>query len=102
VAQFGEEVVGYALIGRCRSGPGGEVQELYMRPDCQGLGFGARLFTAARAEFRARDMAPLTVWCLADNSLGMGFYRAVGGRETGRVRERVGGVELEKLRFTWT
>ena len=65
-----EEVVGYALIGRCRGGPGGEIQELYIRPDCQGLGFGSRLFAGARAELRARGIAPLTVWCLAANRIG--------------------------------
>jgi ribosomal protein S18 acetylase RimI-like enzyme len=101
VATLGGEVVGYALIGQCRGGPGGEIQELYVRPDCQGLGFGARLFEAARAEFRARGLAPLTVWCLAGNALGVGFYRAVGGRETARACDSVAGARLEKLCFTW-
>jgi GNAT superfamily N-acetyltransferase len=101
VATLGEDVVGYALLGRCRSGPGGEIQELYVRPDCQGLGFGGRLFAAARAELRARGVAPLTVWCLTANRLGLGFYRALGGRETARARDTVAGARLEKLRFTW-
>ena len=95
--------VGYALLGRCRGGPGGEIQELYVRPDCQGLGFGARLFEAARGRARARrGVAPLTVWCLEDNRLGLGFYRALGGRETGRALDRIGGAQLGKLRFTWS
>jgi GNAT superfamily N-acetyltransferase len=101
LAVLGDEVVGYALIGRCRSGPGGEIQELYVRPDCQGLGFGRQLFAAARAEFRMRGLVPLTVWCLAANLIGLAFYRALGGRETDRIRERVAGAPLEKLRFTW-
>jgi len=102
VAEFGADVVGYALLGRCRSGPGGEVQELYLRPECQGLGFGRRLFAAARAELRARGIAPLTVWCLAGNRIGTAFYRALGGEVTARARDRIAGAELEKLRFTWT
>jgi ribosomal protein S18 acetylase RimI-like enzyme len=101
VIEFGDELAGYALIGRCRGGPGGEIQELYVRPEFTGLGFGRKLFEAARAEFRARAIAPLTIWCLAANTLGCGFYRSMGGRETGRSRERIGGADLEKLRFSW-
>lgn len=101
IISLGEEVVGYALIGRCRGGPGGEIQELYIRPDCQGLGFGSRLFAGARAELRARGIVPLTVWCLAANRVGTAFYRALGGRVTGRASDRIAGAELEKLRFTW-
>lgn len=101
VISLGAELVGYALVGRCRSGPGGEIQELYIRPDCQGLGFGSRLFAGARAELRARGVAPLTVWCLAANGIGTAFYRALGGRVTDRARDRVAGADLEKLRFTW-
>ncbi|MBP7241711.1 GNAT family N-acetyltransferase [Amaricoccus sp.] len=102
VAVFGGDIVGYALFGRCRSGPGGEIQELYVRPECHGNGFGSRLFAAARAELDSRGAVPLTVWCLAGNLVGLDFYRALGGRETGRAREHVAGAVLEKLRFTWT
>lgn len=101
VIQLGDEVIGYALIGRCRSGPGAEVQELYVRPDCQGLGFGRRLFAAARAALASRGMAPLTVWCLSANRIGAAFYRALGGEVTAHARERVAGADMEKLRFTW-
>ncbi len=101
LAVFGPEIVGYALVGPCRGGPGAEIQEIYVRPDCQGLGFGSRLFEAARAEFRARGMAPLTVWCLAGNRIGLGFYRALGGREIARSSEPVAGARLDKLRFAW-
>lgn len=95
------EVAGYALIGRSRDVGGGEIRELYVRPDCQGLGFGGRLFAAARAEFRDRGIAPLHVWCLAANRIGTAFYLSRGGRVTGRARDRVAGADLEKLRFTW-
>ncbi|MBP7001670.1 GNAT family N-acetyltransferase [Amaricoccus sp.] len=101
VAALGEDVVGYALVGRCRSGPGGEIQELYVRPECQGIGFGSQLFAAARAELDGRGVVPLTVWCLAGNLVGLAFYRALGGRETGSAVESVAGARLEKRRFTW-
>lgn len=102
VVAFDDTLAGYALLGRRRDGPGGEIQELYVRPDAQGLGFGSALFAAARAELDARAIAPLSVWCLAANRIGCAFYRARGGREAGRARDGVGGRELEKIRFTWT
>lgn len=98
----GEGLTGYALMGRCRGGRGGEIQELYVRPAWQGLGFGGRLFDAARAELAARGLKPLTVWCLAENRIGCAFYRAQGGQETGRAVDRVAGALLEKRRFNWS
>ncbi len=101
VATLGDDVVGYALAGRCRAGPGGEVQEIYVRPDCQGAGFGARLFEASRRELKLRGMTAITVWCLAENTIGLGFYRALGGRESGRSIQNVAGARLQKVRFIW-
>lgn len=101
VVEMADGLAGYALMGRNRGGPGAEIQELYVRPECQGLGFGGALFAAARSELLARAIAPLTVWCLAENRIGCAFYRAQGGAETGRACDRIGGKDLEKRRFTW-
>jgi GNAT superfamily N-acetyltransferase len=92
----------YALVGRCRGGAGGEIQELYVRPAWQGLGFGGLLFDASRAALAARGLKPLTVWCLAENRIGCAFYRSRGGQETGRALDRVAGALLEKRRFAWS
>lgn len=101
VVDIEDGVAGYALMGRNRNGPGGEIQELYVRPEAQGLGVGVRLFRASQAVLSARAIAPLTIWCLAENRIGCGFYRALGGAETGRGRDRIGGRDLDKIRFTW-
>lgn len=101
-------VAGYATLGpnrspsRTRGRPRGEIYELYLRPECQGVGLGRRLFEAARERLSGRGLAGTVVWSLADNALGCRFYRAMGGAEVGRGREHLGGVALDKLGFVWS
>ena len=59
VLDIGQGAVGYASYGRCRdrSLPAeGEVDELYLLPEYQGIGFGRRLFKAVRNDLRHRDL----------------------------------------------
>ncbi len=47
VVEFGERIAGYAAYGRARERTmraEGEIDELYIAPEFQGLGFGTRLF----------------------------------------------------------
>ena len=105
VLEFDGSIAGYATLGPSRSRDGGtargEIYELYLRPECQGVGFGRRLFRAARDRLGAAGLKRLLVWALADNAAACRFYRAMGGRECGRSHERIGGVRLEKIGFAW-
>ena len=53
VLDFDDAIGGYASYGRNRVPAmnfGGEIFELYIAPEFQGLGFGKRLFSAARKD----------------------------------------------------
>lgn len=102
VLDIGQGIAGYVSYGRCRdrSLPAdGEVDELYLAPEYQGLGFGRRLFKAVRNDLADREMPRVVVWCLADNERGCAFYRRLGGRPIARVDERVGPASLQKIAF---
>lgn len=101
---FGDTVAGYSNYGRnrARSLPyEGEVYELYMRPEFQGLGFGRRLFTAARRDLAQNGMKSMVVWALSDNEPALDFYRALGGRPVARSSETFGTKTLDKIAFAW-
>ena len=102
--QFGDDVAGYANYGRNRARSlyyDSEIYELYLRPEFQGLGFGRRLFAAARKDLMQSGMKTLVVWALSDNDPAVEFYRALGGRAVARSSERFGTRVLDKVAFAW-
>jgi ribosomal protein S18 acetylase RimI-like enzyme len=102
VLDIGQGVAGYVSYGRCRDRAlpaDGEIDELYLAPEYQGLGFGRRLFRAVRNDLRDRDMPRMVVWALADNERACSFYAGLGGRAVARAEERIGGVPLAKLAY---
>jgi ribosomal protein S18 acetylase RimI-like enzyme len=101
---FGDRVAGYANYGRNRAKSlhyDGEIYELYLRPEFQGLGFGRRLFTAARRDLAQSGLKSLVVWALSDNDPAVEFYRALGGRAVARSSEKFGARVLDKVAFGW-
>ena len=102
VLDIGDKVVGYVSYGRCRDRAlpaDGEIDELYLAPEYQGVGFGKRLFKAVRNDLGDRGAARVAVWCLSDNERGCAFYRHMGGRMIAETGERFGGVSLTKSCF---
>ena len=106
VLAFGDSLAGYANYGRNRARSlyyDGEIYELYLRPEFQGLGFGRKLFSAARRDLMQSGLQSMVVWALSDNEPATGFYRALGGKAD-IVFECVGipgNRVLDKVAFAW-
>lgn len=93
VLDFDHRIGGYASVGRnrvpslpCR----GEVFELYLAPQFQGIGFGRRLFAAARRDLEDHGLGSVVVWALSDNERATAFYTHLGGRVVRIAEERFG------------
>jgi ribosomal protein S18 acetylase RimI-like enzyme len=102
--QFGDHIAGYANYGRNRARSlfyDGEIYELYLKPEFQGLGFGRRLFSAARKDLAQSGLKSLVIWALSDNEPAVDFYKALGGRAVARSSERFGTKVLDKVAFAW-
>lgn len=104
VLDFDEIIGGYTCYGRNRvpSMPyGGEIFELYIAPEFQGLGFGKRLFEAARKDLAHHGYSSFLVWALADNDRAVRFYTTLGGRMVRKAQERFGSETRARLAFAF-
>jgi ribosomal protein S18 acetylase RimI-like enzyme len=102
VLDFADAIVGYASYGRNRMPAlayGGEIFELYMAPEYQGVGLGERMFAASRADLAAHGFPTFVVWALGGNERAMEFYHRRGGAIVRRARERFADVTLERVAF---
>ena len=104
VVELGGEVVAYATLGRNRARElrqEGEIYELYVRPEYQGIGLGSRLFAAARARLAAHGLKGLVVWALEENANAVQFYAGSGGRDVAEGVEVFDQKALRKVAFIW-
>lgn len=104
VIEMAGKIAGYATLGRNRVSTlphAGEVYELYLRPEYQGIGLGTKLFLAARGELQRRSLKGTVVWVLADNGPAISFYENAGGRAVAEGVEQFDGEKLSKLAFAW-
>lgn len=104
VVEIGGEVVGYATLGRNRARElpqQGEIYELYIKPEYQGVGLGSRLFAAARDKLAAHGLPGLVVWALEDNINATHFYARAGGRDVAEGVEVFDARALRKVAFVW-
>src|SRR5262245_33327420 len=104
VIEVGGQVAGYATLGRNRARElrqQGEIYELYLRPECQGIGLGSRLFAAAREKLGAHGLKGLVVWALEENANALSFYAGAGGRDIAEGVEVFDQKALRKIAFVW-
>ena len=102
VLDVGEAVAGYVSYGRCRdrSLPAeGEIDELYLAPEYQGVGFGTRLFRCVRNDMADRGIKRIAVWSLSDNERARAFYARLGGKVIAETTDRVAGSTLTKVAY---
>lgn len=94
---------GYATFGPARGQPGtaGEIFELYLMPEWQGIGLGARLFHAAGDALRTQGRTRLIVWSLMANARANAFYAAMGGQQGRAGQSQAGGTAVETLSWHW-
>lgn len=104
VLDVGSQAAGYATLGaaRARFPNAGEIYEIYIAPDYQGLGFGEHLFEACRYHLDKRQLRGMVVWVLAENAGAVDFYWRRGGRPVASAIERFGPTRLQKIAFKWT
>ena len=104
VLEIGGEVAGYATLGRNRASElkqAGEIYELYLSPEYQGIGLGRRLFQAARDMLAAHGLKGLVVWALEENINAISFYEGAGGRDMAEGVEVFDNKALRKIAFVW-
>jgi ribosomal protein S18 acetylase RimI-like enzyme len=104
VVDVGGQIVGYATLGRNRARElpqQGEIYELYLKPEWQGIGLGTRLFAAARQKLAVHRLKGLVVWALEDNTGALGFYSGAGGRDVAEGVEVFDQKALRKVAFVW-
>ncbi len=104
VVEIGGEIAGYTTVGRNRARElrqQGEIYELYLRPEYQGIGLGSRLFAAARARLADNGLKGLVVWALEENQNALAFYAGAGGRDIAEGVEIFEQKALKKVAFVW-
>lgn len=105
VLDVGDRIAGYASYGRCRDRSllaDGEIDELYLAPEYQGLGFGRRLFRAVRNDLGDGGARRVAVWALAENDRARTFYERLGGRLVAETTERTMGARLTKVAYLFS
>jgi ribosomal protein S18 acetylase RimI-like enzyme len=101
-------IVGFGIAGPRRGGRdprlrgfGGEIYLLYLLPDFQRRGNGARLMAAMARVLKARGINSALVWALADNEPAVGFYRRLAGAFLMESRKPFFGETVTEVALGW-
>lgn len=105
VLEIGDQIGGYAIYGPNRTlslSQRGEIDALYLDPVCHGLGFGRRLFRAARRDLAGQSLGSTIIWCLDANQRGSKFYIGLGGAPHARSELRMSGVDFSATAYAFS
>lgn len=98
VAERSGDLVGFAQYVR-RSAESVELTRIYVLPDRQRSGIGARLLGAALAAFADEGLNRLTVAVEQENLVGRGFYEKMGFTEPRELIHEVHGFSLKLVEY---
>nr|WP_272209889.1 GNAT family N-acetyltransferase [Marinicella sp. W31]MDC2875727.1 GNAT family N-acetyltransferase [Marinicella sp. W31] len=96
--------VGYANVGlnRVKALPQeGEIYEIYLLPEYQGLGFGRELFSEARGLLNSLGCKGTICWSIEALEQAELFFVAMGGKRFAFLEETFGDRALAKVSYVW-
>jgi phosphinothricin acetyltransferase len=88
VAFEGDDFLGFVTFGDFRGGIGyrhAAEHTIYITPNAKGRGVGQALMTRIYEVARAQDITVLVAGISGENDAGIGFHKALGFEETGRM-----------------
>ncbi len=109
VLEVDGRIAGYVTFGPSRYGegeagsaaPSGEIYEIQVLPTHQGLGFGARLFEAARSALAEEGHEDVMAWAIADNEQAVAFFAHMGGQVFAETRILYRTKTLRRVAFAF-
>jgi ribosomal protein S18 acetylase RimI-like enzyme len=102
VATLGDRVVGYASAGPTdddRPGTVAGLYSIYVHPDRWGGGIGTAMFERCADRLRERGFERLCLRVIADNEVGISFYRTHGFERTDEEAVELKGQSLVEYEF---
>lgn len=105
VAEEDGRLLGYSHVGPCKlphpevTPGGGELYQLYLRSESQGLGLGRRLLDAGLAHLEATRPGPLWIGVWSGNRAAQAIYAKRGFRKVGEYRFPVGSWHDDEFIF---
>jgi ribosomal protein S18 acetylase RimI-like enzyme len=101
-------IVGFGVAGPRRQGRDpllapykGEIYLLYLQPEFQRHGYGARLMAGMARVLRARGVDAAVVWALAANAAAIGFYEHLAGELVTQCRRPFFGETVSEVALGW-
>lgn len=97
------DAVGLICIGKCRDADKtdafGEIWGIYLLPEYWNMGIDSELINWGINELKKRSYSKVILWVLEENTNARKFYKKVGFKHDGTVREITIGKKLVEYRY---